>query len=278
MIPNRSDYWGSYDLPPSMDPGEHSLAFRSDRVELLSAFNLTSFLSPLGEVHLDLTTTVSAAANPLRQLSGFESRWRSISYSGYTSEVNILQTGDRVILSEAWNLNQVPAGGVALIPTTPNAQVTDYYEPVGTFLSRPAGGLAVELNGAQRFKIGVRAAQLFGRVGHIRRSGTKPDVFNLLVRSFANDPSVEYTEEPDFAPGVRGDSVHLYNDDGGLGGFAELEARGRTIGQRSGETRSVDHFSTWCYRGSAEELADVARALLGMELPHMNTQPTGVTL
>ena len=278
MIPDRSDYWGSYDLPKAMDPGEHSLEHLSKRVKLLSAFDLTSFLAPLGAVHIDIETTVSAAANPLRRLSEFESRWGSISYSGYTSEVNVMQTADRAILSESWNLNQVPAGGVALIPTAPHAEVTDYYEPVDDLLGRPVGGLAVELNGAQRFKIGVKAAQVFGRVGHFRRTGTSPDVCTLLVRSFDNDPSAEYTEEPDFAPGVQGDSVHLYNDDGALGGFAELEARGRTIGLRAGQTQSVDNFSTWCFRGSAQELAAVARELLGMDLPNIIADSTGERL
>lgn len=278
MIPDRSNYWGSYHLPEVMDPGEHSLEHVPDQVKLLSGFDLTSFLAPLGSVHIDIEMTVSAAANPLRRLTDFESRWGSVSYSGYTSEVHVTQTGDRAILSESWNLNQVPAGGVALIPAASDAEVTDYYEPVDGFLSRPAGGLTVELNGAQRFKIGAKAAQIFGRVGYIRHAGTSPDAFTLLVRSFANDPSGEYTEEPDFSPGVQGDSVHLYNDDGALGGFAELEARGRTIGMRAGRTHSVDHFSTWCYHGSAQELADVARELLGMELPNTITDSTGVTL
>lgn len=277
MIPDRSDYWGSYDLPTGMDPGEHLLEEDAGQVSLSSRFELTSFLPPLGAVQIEVKTTVSAAANPLRQLSDFESRWGSISYAGYTSGVSVVQTGDRAILSESWNLNQVRAGGVALIPTVPTVEVTDYYEPVGDFLSRPAGGLAIALNGAQRFKIGMKAAQVFGRVGHIRREGTSPDAFTLLVRSFANDPSAEYTEEPDFAPGVSGDSVHLYNDDGGLGGFAELEARGRTVGVRAGRTGSVDHYSTWCYRGSAVQLANVARELLGMELPDSFTDSTGVT-
>jgi hypothetical protein len=61
--------------------------------------------------------------------------------------------------------------------------------------------------------------------------------------------------------------VHLYNDDGGLGGFAELEARGRTVGRTAGTTTSNDTFSTWCYRGNVEQLADVAKQLLGMDLP-----------
>lgn len=278
MIPDRSNYWGSYQLPPAMDPGQHSLQVLPDRVQLVSAFDLTSFLAPLGVVHLSIETTVRAAANPLRRLPEFDTRWASISYSGYTSEVHARQTGDQAILSESWNLNQVPAGGVALIPATPNAEVTDYYEPVNACLSRPTGGLAVELSGAQRFKIGVKAAQVFGRVGHIRRTSAAPDGFTLLVRSFANDPSAEYTEEPDFSPGVRGDSVHLYNDDGALGGFAELEARGRTLGDEAGHTRSIDQFSTWCFRGSIAQLSAVAKALLGMELPHLMTDSTGATL
>jgi hypothetical protein len=267
MIPDRSDYWGSYTMPAGMDPGDHSLHAQTNGVRLSSRFALTSFAAPLGTVMLDVVTSVIVAANPLRQLSDFDARFGGISYAGYTSSVSLTQSSEQAILSESWNLNQVRPGGIALIPTVRWAEVTDYYEAVGNCLERREGGLSIALSGTQRFKIGVKSAQHFGRVGHIRRDEGSGESLTLIVRASINDPSSEYTEEPDFAPGVCGDSVHLYNDDGGLGGFAELEARGRTVGRTAGTTTSNDTFSTWCYRGNVEQLADVAKQLLGMDLP-----------
>jgi hypothetical protein len=265
MIPDRLDYWGSYDLPSQMDPGTHALEATDRGVNLTSNFELDSYLAPTGTVQLTLDLQVAAAANPLRQLTDFDSRFAMIAFAGYVSTVVLSQSSNDTVLSESWNLNQVLPGGVALIPTTTTPEVTDYYEPVGDNLSPASGGIAVELSGDQRFKIGVKAAQNIGRLGYARRDAV--DGLVLTIRSFPNDPSAEYTEEPDFAPGVNGDSVHLYNDDGGLGGFAELEARGRTVGQTAGQTASSDRFTTWCYQGTSVQLNEVAHQLLGMRIP-----------
>jgi len=265
MIPDRMDYWGSYDLPSHMDPGTHTLEASDGGVNLTSNFELESYLAPTGTVQFTLDLQVAAAANPLRQLQDFDARFGRTTFAGYVSTVVLSQSSTDIILSESWNLNQVLPGGIALIPTTTTPEVTDYYEPVGDNLSSVSGGVAVKLSGDRRFKIGVKAAQNFGRLGYVRRDVAGALV--LTIRSFPNDPSAEYTEEPDFAPGVNGDSIHLYNDDGGLGGFAELEARGRTVGQAAGQTASSDRFTTWCYQGTSVDLNKVAHQLLGVGIP-----------
>ena len=265
MIPDRKDYWGSYDLPPQLDPGTHTLELTATGVTLVSRFELESYLAPTGPVTFATTLHVTQSANPLRQLTDFDDRFAAIPFAGYTSTVVLTQSSEEPIFSESWNLNQVFPGGIALIPTAPMPTVTDYYEEVGRNLTLVSNGIVVGLSGNQRFKIGVKAAQNFGRLGYVRRGDEGSLV--LIIRSFPNDPSAEYTEEPDFAPGVNGDSIHLYNDNGDLGGFAELESRGRTLGHMAGKTTSNDRFSTWCFRGSLTELSDVANQLLGMEIP-----------
>ncbi len=267
MIPDRSDYWGSYTMPPQLDPGMHTLEPTDDGATLKSAFQLESYLAPTGPAQFTLDVHVTAAANPLWQLADYDTRFAGIAFAGYASTAHLTQSGAAGILSESWILNQVLANGTALIPTISATTVTDYYEEVGDNLEYVAGGITVELSGTQRFKIGVKAAHNHGRLGYLRRDDNGS--LTLIVRAFPNDPSAEYTEEPDFAPGVNGDSIHLYNDDGGLGGFAELEARGRTVGQTSGQTESTDRFSTWCFQGTAVELDWVAHQLLGMQLPYI---------
>lgn len=264
MIPDRADYWGSYDLPSQLDPGKHTLEATTEGVTLTSRFDLESYLAPTGPATFTHIVEVAPAANPLRQLDDFDSRFAAISFTGYASTILLTQSSGAGILSESWNLNQV-FPGIALVPTTSTPTVTDYYEAVGSNLTYATTGITVGLSGAQRFKIGVKAAQNFGRLGYARRD--TGGLLVLIIRQFPNDPSAEYTEEPDFAPGVNGDSIHLYNDDGGLGGFAELEARGRTVGHESGETTSSDLFTTWCFRGTFPELSSVAGHLLGMEIP-----------
>jgi hypothetical protein len=266
MITDRADYWGSYTMPPQLDPGQHELAAAHSGAQLTSSFTLESHLEPRGSVAFEMELVVASTENPLRTLPNFEHDFAAILFAGYTSDVTLGQRSAAAIVSESWILNQVAGGGTALIPAVSEAEITDYYEAVGDSLERVDGGFAVALTGSQRFKIGVKSAHNFGRLGHYVERG---DDSLLIVRDFLNDPGQHYSEEPDFSPGVRGDSLHLYNDDGGLGGFAELEARGRTVGLVAGHTTSTDRFTTWCYSGSETELARVAKSLLGIDVHNL---------
>lgn len=263
MIPDRSNYWESYDLPTSMDPGVHEWASDTS-AELRRGMTLRGFTLATGETKLEMILDVETASNPLRHLDREQDLLQRVDFAGYVQRVSMRLVGGDALLSESWNLAQVRPGGVALIPATPVAQVTDYYEPSDGVVSTVAGGIAGSITGDRRYKIGVKAAHVNGRVGYYRVSADGQS--SLLVRSFANDPSSVYAEEPDFLPGVLGDSIHLYNDDGGLGGFGELEARGRTIGGSTTRTHSVDEFTSWWFRGTPTDLDRVAMNLLGMPI------------
>ena len=64
-------------------------------------------------------------------------------------------------------------------------------------------------------------------------------------------------------PHRRGRSIHIYNDNGGLGGFGELEVNGQTIGGASGRSASTDPFILWFYLGSPARIKKIASFLLG---------------
>ena len=88
----------------------------------------------------------------------------------------------------------------------------------------------------------------------------------LIVRDFFNNPSAAYIEEPAHLPGCRGHSVHVYNDDGKLGGFGEVECNGQTIGGVTGRSASTDQLALWLYVGTANKVREIALHLLGIEL------------
>lgn len=270
MIPVRSDYWGSYDLPTAMDPGVHEWTGEGDSNELHRRVGLTGYNLADGATELDMTLNVGRAANPLRYIVKGHDLIERVRFAGYVQRVRMRHIGGEPMMSESWNLTQVRPGGVALIPATPAAEITDYYEPSDGVVSTAPGGVVGRITGDRRYKIGVKATHVHGRVGYYRKDAGGAE--SLVVRSFANDPSSIYPEEPDFAPGLLGDSIHLYNDDGGLGGFGELEARGRTIGGASGREESMDEFTTWWFHGSANDLEQVARHLLGLSI---FSNPTG---
>lgn len=266
MIPDRADYWGSYTMPPSLDPGRHALGRVGDEVTMDRTVDLEAFTEPTGCARVGLRLRVRPAAHPLRHLrDGGTSP--TVRYAGYTTEVRLDLESDGAQEAESWVLNQVRGGGTALVAASPGVQVTDYYEPVGELLRPVAGGVAVSLTGADRFKIGFAAPQVTGRAGHLRwADGSRADDAGdlvLFVRSSPVDASAEYSEEPDPSPGRRGDALHLYDDDGGLGGFAEVEARGTPVlGPRPDPV--TDRFTTWWFRGPVADVARIAQHLLGV--------------
>lgn len=274
MIRDRDDYWGSYEMPPSLDPGRHDLDRTGDRVTLSRVAELEAFTAPTGLVRADLTLVVRPAAHPLRHLRGASAAGPdgtplvdAVEYGGYVTEVRLGITSEGAHEAESWMLDQVRAGGTAFVAAVPDAQVTDYYEPVGDLLAEVPGGVAVSLTGADRFKIGFASPHVTGRLGYVRAVGDPADDRAVLfVRGSHSDPSAEYSEEPDPSPGVRGDSLHLYDDDGGLGGFAEIEARGTPVlGPRPEPV--TDRFGSWWFRGRTDDVARVAQHLLGVPAP-----------
>jgi hypothetical protein len=85
------------------------------------------------------------------------------------------------------------------------------------------------------------------------------------VRNFFNNPSGAYTEEIDRIPGMNGFSIHVYNDDGGLGGFTELECNEQAIGAYTGRSKSSDQLVLWVYTGEREKIKAIALNLLGID-------------
>ncbi len=63
----------------------------------------------------------------------------------------------------------------------------------------------------------------------------------------------------------RGDSICVYNDDGGIGEFGEIECMGQAVGW-NGRTSSTDTLALWCYVGRLPDLQLIGRHLLGIEV------------
>jgi hypothetical protein len=102
----------------------------------------------------------------------------------------------------------------------------------------------------------------FIRYYHFRSDGQA----YLLVRHFFNNPSAPYLEEPPQLPGVKGKSLHVYNDGGQFGGFGELEVNGQAIGGATGRSESTDQFVMWLFVGESKYLQEIARHLLGINV------------
>lgn len=73
-----------------------------------------------------------------------------------------------------------------------------------------------------------------------------------------------HDEEPQ--PGVRGFSVHVYNDGGPDHGFAEIECSLPAVLGEYGRPSCMDTIATWIYVGKEENLKRIGKILLGCEV------------
>jgi hypothetical protein len=152
---------------------------------------------------------------------------------------------------------------VILVPTVPGAEYQDHLEPMDEeHLELRSNQLRVRVKGDRKYKIELKAAHHFGRFGYFRRLGSGRA--GLLVKLFFNNPSAAYAMEAPHRPGVRGYSMDIYHDDGGLGGFGEIECHGRPVGYPGGPACSVDSFLTWGYRGEEAAVREACAQLLGV--------------
>jgi hypothetical protein len=260
-IRDRRDFWGSYALPAAMDPGAWTLEGPGEGgVVLRQEASLAAHNLAAGTKRLAVERRVRPAADPLR--AGADAV-DGVVFLGYEHDVVLRDLGDDAISAQAWNLIQLIPGGWVLLPTLSAVTPRAYFEPVRAehVVSTP-DALELTITGAHRYKLGVDARVHLGRAAYLRRLDATRAC--LIVRSFFNNPSSAYLEEPADRPGENGDSIHLYNDDGAAGGFGEVECYGPTVGGAAPRREvAADTTVLWIYVGERAGMVEVARRLLG---------------
>jgi hypothetical protein len=262
-VRDRSDFWRTLHVPAQVDPGSYALdqsssgEWRMHQKMTLQAYNLAT-----GRKTLVLKKRICPAEDPLRKTSEHAALLREVAFAGYEQTVMLSEEGAADdIVSESWDLLQVNPGGVVLIPASPCAETVNYYDPAGDLQSVAAHHIRLRITGRRRYKVGFKAAHVFGRAGYLNE--TTPGQGYLIVRTFFNNPSAPYVEEPANLPGGGGQSIHIYNDDGAFGGFGELECQGQAIGGGTGRSASEDRFVLWLYQGQLSALREISLHLLG---------------
>jgi hypothetical protein len=258
-------------IPEQMDPGSWALA-RLDAVahrwSLRHRATLEAYSLARGRKTVDVERQVGPALNPLRSLREAGSLMAGVRYAGWEHVVTLTEKVADDIVSETWNVLQVRPGSSMLIPCSPRIEISEiggYRDPVPEAARTVRGNhLRIDVTGDRQWKIGLRAAHVAGRLGCLFPLG-RGDLC-LLVRHFDSNPSALYSEESFDQPGNNGNSVHVYHDDGELGGFGELECNGQAIGRPTGRSASTDAFTTWLYVGGATVIAEIAVHLLGINI------------
>jgi hypothetical protein len=265
-IQDRADLWGSYHLPEQVDPGRYRLDQpKQDQWRLFQDMDLELYNLASGHKELRLERLIQQVEDPLRNLSDYQDLIDGVIFAGYQQIVSLSESKQDGILSEAWSLIQLNPGGTLLIQASPRVEICDYYEPIDESLqSIYSNHVRLKITGDRRYKVGYKAAQVFGRLAYLNHLDDGRSY--LIVRSFFNNPSAPYAEEPSHSPGRRGHSIHIYNDDGNLGGFGELECNAQTIGGATGRSSSTDQVVLWLYVGSSNKVKEIALHLLGIEI------------
>jgi hypothetical protein len=259
IIHDRTDFWGTHRLPKAIDPGVYTYSGNQLSAEIaLDAYNTAS-----GQMNLKIDRRIWNVDNPLAALPAYGDLMRDVAYGGYAQSVTLQHSGGDPMWAEAWNLVQLNPGGQLIIPCNGGVAYSPYFGNVPDDATTPQGNhLRINITGQHQYKIGYKATHMTGRMGYFN---TLPDGrAYLLVRHFDNNPSNFYAEEPPGTPGVRGHSVHVYNDDGGMGGFGEMEASGTAINANEDKDVARDIFVLWAFVGPADALKRIGEILLGV--------------
>jgi hypothetical protein len=263
-IRDRRNVWASYHLPERIDPGRWALeCIGEDTCRLSQDLSLEAYNTASGQKKLAIERCIRPADDPLRNLTGYLELTCGVVFAGYEHTVTLAEADPDGISCQSWGLIQLRPRGTVVVPASPRAELTEYLEPSGSSVESRHDHVQIHITGDRRFKVGIKAAHLFGRLAFL--SHLNDGRACLIVRNFFNNPSAPYIEEPPQNPGRWGDSVHIYNDSGALGGFGELECFGQAIGGDTGRISSSDPMVLWLYVGPEERIEDISLHLLGFK-------------
>lgn len=262
-IRDRKQFRETLDTPKTIDPGSFSMKRSRDAVILHQSMDLESHNTVTGMVHIEFERTVRKALNPLRKLPDYDILMQGVSYCGFEQVLDLTAESGQDIYAESWDLLQVRPKGVLYIPMYRPLRGTDHYEPAGSHEYLAGNGVCLRITGDSRYKIAYKSAVLTGRFGYL--SDDKDGECCLIIMNYPNNPSAMYSEEPPLIEGDTGYSIHIYNDDGHSGGFAEMECNMQTIGRPTGLSRSIERVAKWIYTGRREKLKGIAGTLLGFD-------------
>ena len=260
-ITQRKRFRETLNTPKTIDPGSFLMERSKNAVILRQSIELESHNTVTGTIHVELGRTISNALNPLRKLPDYDILMQNISYCGYGQVLDLAAESEQEIYAESWNLLQIRPKGTLYIPMYRSLRGTDHYEPAGSHEYLAGHGVCLRITGDSRYKIAYKSAVLTGRFGYL--ADEKDEESYLIIINYPNNPSAMYSEEPPLLEGDRGYSIHIYNDDGHSGGFAEMECNMQTIGRPTGLYHSIDHVTKWIYTGKTEKLRAIAEVLLG---------------
>ncbi len=257
-------------VPAELDPAPYSVTAQSEHeVEMELITNLPANIGKVYNVKLTRRITLlpefaEPAAGALPE---------GVSYMGVRQFHSMENLSDQVIGKELppvclWSLLQTHPSGTMLIPIAPGADPSkayrEYFNPLGPDrIAVENGIISVKIDGKYRCKIGVNGPSAGKGIAFLRDDGGGQGV--LMAQLFEVDPKGAYVDKPWGKPSDYGDAIEMYNDDGKMGGFCELECHGPSKVLKKGEAQSHE-MTLHIFKGPIPELQKIGSALLGADL------------
>ncbi|MFC2075829.1 DUF6786 family protein [candidate division KSB1 bacterium] len=272
IAPEASFYLDSANnwfVPSGMDPGNYKETHRSkDRIEYTNDFAVTD---PEGRDYpLRLVRSLTVLDLP-PDLARAPAR---VKFAGITQEHSLTNLGTGVLGGDLkrvglWSLLQINPPGTMIIPIAgaPEDAYRNYFNPIPSErMTELPGVLTVKIDGEYRCKLGIRPEAARGVLGYLWRP--KRGDLALYVFRFDVDPKGVYLDHPWEQPYDYGDAVQIYNDDGAMGGFAEMECHGPSEVLEPGQTESHS-VELLVFSGREEDLISIGTRLLRLPLERL---------
>ena len=257
----------SWFVPAQLDPRPYRIVEQGTESAVLEAdMDLPANIG--GTYHVTLRRSISLSTEPPEEAGDIPD---GVSYMGIEKTHTVTNRGDAVIGEDLpavclWSLLQINPSGTTLVPLSegadPESAYREYFNPLGDRLEVQNGIISVKIDGAYRLKIGVRPEAAGDGIAFLRDNGDGTGV--LFAKVFEVDPDGVYVDKPWGAESDYGDAVELYNDDGVMGGFAEIEAHGpaRKLAKGDSQSHTLDlHI----FRGPLADLKRIASGLYGVD-------------
>ncbi|MFC1694312.1 DUF6786 family protein [Candidatus Latescibacterota bacterium] len=258
----------SWFVPESLDPAPFRIVEQSEKEATFEAD--IDLVANIGKVYrITLKRRIALLSDPPQELGSLQS---GIEYVGIEKEHSFTNRSDDVIGVDLpyvclWSLLQINPSGTTLVPLKegydPQKAYREYFNPLGDRLAISGNIISIKIDGIYRLKIGVRPEAAGKGIAFLRDDGNKRGV--LFVKMFPVDSEGIYVDKPWGTESDYGDVIELYNDDGNMGGFAEIECHGPAKKLTKGETQSHS-LKLHVFRGSIPDLKTIASTLLETDL------------
>ena len=242
----------TYFVPRSVDPADYHVVTATEREATLESEMDVTFQRSGNVAKLKVTRTVSLMDAPPIPIP------TTVAFAGYSEQSKlaaIAPLAERV-QPGLWLIIQVPRGGQIVLPLRGNGRPRAF---IGTpEFVQTDDLIRCEVDTSASFKFSIRADDCLGIMIYLNTRAEQPF---MVAREFAVQKKALYADVPYDDLSETGHMQQVYVDDGGLGGFGELEYHTPAIGRVEG-TEVGDKSSVWTFAGPAEVLREISQQLI----------------